>query len=164
MGPGSADVARPVVDLTRKDVSFKWTELHTQAVRQLKQRLTDFTTLQVPDTTKPFELYTDASGYAIGAVMEQDGRPIGFLSQVMNLTQQKYSIYDQELLKLVMALEKWSHLLRVSKDKRARLPALVVGLPTTGSSPDFVRNDLDDATCRPHLHLRRRNPTQICGI
>ncbi|CDJ69822.1 OSJNBa0042F21.10 protein, related [Eimeria necatrix] len=75
----------------------------------------DFTTLQVPDTTKPFELYTDVSGYAIGAVLEQEGKPIGFLSQVMDPTQQKYSIYDQELLALVTALDKWSHLLRVSK-------------------------------------------------
>ncbi|CDJ66249.1 hypothetical protein ENH_00017460, partial [Eimeria necatrix] len=79
MGPDYADVALPLVDITRKDFSFKWTELHTQAVRQLEQHLIDFTTLQVPDTTKPFELYTDASGYAIGAVLEQDGKPIGFL-------------------------------------------------------------------------------------
>ena len=45
MGPDYADLARPLVDLTRKDVSFEWTELHTQAVRQLKQRLIDYTTL-----------------------------------------------------------------------------------------------------------------------
>ncbi|CDJ66714.1 hypothetical protein ENH_00024200 [Eimeria necatrix] len=106
MRPDYADVARPLVDLTRKDVSFKWTELHTQAVRQLKQRLIDFTTLQVPDTTKPFELYTDASGYALGAVLEQDGKPIGFLSQAMSPTQQRYSIYDKELLALVTELDK----------------------------------------------------------
>ncbi|CDJ42960.1 OSJNBa0061C08.12 protein, related [Eimeria tenella] len=115
MGLDYAHVARPLVDLTRKDVSSEWTELHTQAVRQLKQCLIDFTTIQAPDTTKPFELYTDASGNAIGAVLEQDGKPIGFLTQVMNPTQQRYSIYDQELLALVMALDKWSHLLRVSK-------------------------------------------------
>ncbi|CDJ62556.1 OSJNBa0042D13.18 protein, related [Eimeria necatrix] len=115
MGPDYAGVARPLVDLKRKDVSFEGTELHKQAVQQLKQRLIDFTTLQVSDTTKYFELCTDASGYAIGAVLEQDGKTIGFLSQVMNHTQQRYSIYDQELLALVMALDKWSHLLRVSK-------------------------------------------------
>ncbi|CDJ64727.1 OSJNBa0042F21.10 protein, related [Eimeria necatrix] len=116
MGPDYADVARPLVDLTHnKDISLIWTGLHTKAVQQLKQRLIDFTTLQVPDTTKPFELYKDASDYAIGAVLEQEGKPIGFLSHVMNPTQQKHSIYDQELLALVTALDKWSHLLRVSK-------------------------------------------------
>ncbi|CDJ63510.1 OSJNBa0042D13.18 protein, related [Eimeria necatrix] len=148
MGPDYADVARPLAHLTRKDVSFKWTELHTQAVRQLKQRLIDFTTLQVPDTTKPFELYTDASGYAIGAVLEQDGKPIRFLSQVMKPTQQRYSIYDEELLALAMALDKWSQLLRVSKvtaytDHQAltHLQRLQASKPLRGRTarwPDFL--------------------------
>lgn len=65
--------------------------------------------------SKPFELYTDASGYAIGGVLEQAAHPVGFLRQLMNTTQQKYSIYDKELLALVTALDKWSHLLRVAK-------------------------------------------------
>ncbi|CDJ35189.1 OSJNBa0042F21.10 protein, related [Eimeria mitis] len=115
MGPDYAKVARQLVDLTHKGAPFQWTDLHTQAVQRLKRRLIDYTTLQVPDATKPFELYTDASGYAIGAVLEQPGQPIGFLSQVMSPTQQRYSTYDQELLALVTALDKWAHLLRVSK-------------------------------------------------
>ncbi|CDJ68856.1 hypothetical protein ENH_00065850 [Eimeria necatrix] len=49
------------------------------------------------------------------SVLEQDGKPIGFLSQVMNPIQQRHSIYGQELLALVTALDKWSHLLHVSK-------------------------------------------------
>ncbi|CDJ67434.1 OSJNBb0014D23.8 protein, related, partial [Eimeria necatrix] len=93
----------------------QWTDAHTQAVRHLKQRLIDYTTLQIPDTTKPFELYTDASGFAVGAVLQQAGQPIGFLSQAMTPAQQKYSIYDQELLALVSALDKWAHLLRPTK-------------------------------------------------
>ncbi|CDJ50586.1 hypothetical protein EBH_0085480 [Eimeria brunetti] len=105
MGPDFAKVARPLVDLTRKGAPFQWTDTHTQAVRRLKQRLIDYTTLQIPDTTKPFELYTDASGSAIVAVLEEAGQPIGFLSQAMTPTQQKYSIYDQELLALVAALD-----------------------------------------------------------
>ncbi|CDJ63099.1 OSJNBa0042D13.18 protein, related [Eimeria necatrix] len=40
MRPDYADVSRPLVDLTR----FRWTELHTKTVQQLKQRLIDFST------------------------------------------------------------------------------------------------------------------------
>ncbi|CDJ68079.1 OSJNBa0042D13.18 protein, related, partial [Eimeria necatrix] len=47
MGPEFARVARPLVDLTRKGVPFQWTDAHTQAVRHLKQRLVDYTTLQI---------------------------------------------------------------------------------------------------------------------
>ncbi|CDJ35022.1 uncharacterized protein EMH_0023410 [Eimeria mitis] len=70
---------------------------------------------KVPDSSKPYTLYTDASGYAIGAVLEQEGKPVGFLSQVMSPAQQKYSIYDQELLALIPALDKWRLLLRGAK-------------------------------------------------
>ncbi|CDJ28852.1 OSJNBa0042F21.10 protein, related [Eimeria mitis] len=100
MGPSYAAVTRPLVELTRKGAKFQWTEAHTQAVRQLKQKLTDYTTLQIPDTSKPFDLYTDASEYALGAVLQQEGRPIGFLSQTMTPAQQKYSIKSYWLLSL----------------------------------------------------------------
>ncbi|CDJ34275.1 uncharacterized protein EMH_0019590 [Eimeria mitis] len=106
MGPKYADIARPLVELTGKNSPFLWREEHSAAVRQLKQLLSDFTTLQVPDANKPYTLYTDASGYAIGAVLEQEGKPVGFVSQVMTPTQQKYSIYDQELLELISVLDK----------------------------------------------------------
>ncbi|CDI82217.1 OSJNBa0042D13.18 protein, related [Eimeria praecox] len=115
MGPDYADISRPLVTLTCKDTPFHWIDAHTHAVRQLKQRLIDYTTLQVPDTSKPFELYNDTSGYAIGGVLEQAGQPVGFVSQAMPTVQQKYSIYDQELLALFAALDKRSHLLRVAK-------------------------------------------------
>ena len=40
---------------------------------------------------------------------------MGFLSQVLSPVPQRYSIYDQELLALVTALDKWRHLLRAAK-------------------------------------------------
>ncbi|CDJ60674.1 hypothetical protein EMWEY_00007460 [Eimeria maxima] len=110
-----AAVARPLVDLTRKGVPFRWTEAHTQAVRQLRQKLIDYTTLQIPDTVKPLSLFTDASGFALGAVLEQEGRPIGFLSQTMSPAHMKCYIYNHGFLALVTALDKWAHLLRASK-------------------------------------------------
>ena len=82
---------------------------------RLKERLIDYTTLQVPGTSKPFQLHADVSGYAVGAVLEQKGEPIGFLSQEMTPTQARYPIYYQEIAALVSAPIKLGHLLRVSK-------------------------------------------------
>ncbi|CDJ30941.1 uncharacterized protein EMH_0062590 [Eimeria mitis] len=48
-------------------------------------------------------------------LLEQEERPVGFLSQVMTPAQQRYSIYDQELLALITALDKWQHLLRLAE-------------------------------------------------
>ena len=111
MGPRFADISRPLVELTKKGVTFAWGPQHTEAVRQLKQQLVNSTTLQIPDPKKPYQLYTDASGYAIGAVLEQENFPVAFFSRVMTPAQQKYCIYDQELLALVTALDRWKHLL-----------------------------------------------------
>ncbi|CDJ53380.1 Gag-pol polyprotein, related [Eimeria brunetti] len=69
---------------------------------------------KIPNPTQPYILYTAASGYAPGAALEQDGKSVSFLSQVMRPAQQR-SIYDQELLALVTALDKWRHLLRGAK-------------------------------------------------
>ncbi|CDJ48367.1 OSJNBa0042D13.18 protein, related [Eimeria brunetti] len=95
MGPKYADAACPLVEPTRKGIPFVWDPLHTDAVRRLKELLDEYTTLQIPDSTQSYTLYTDASGYALVAVLEQDSKPVGFLSQVMSPAQQRYSIYDQ---------------------------------------------------------------------
>ncbi|CDI83777.1 hypothetical protein EPH_0011990 [Eimeria praecox] len=93
MGAMYAYTARPLVELTRKGTLFVWGASHTAAVCRLKTLLAEYTTLQIRDPTRPYTLYTDASGYALRAVLEQDGKPVGFLSQVMSLAQQRYSIY-----------------------------------------------------------------------
>jgi len=115
MGMEYTDLARPLLDLTKKGVEFIWTDEHTKSVQELKKRLVNYTTLQIPDSSKPYELWTDASGYAIGAVLEQEGKPLSFMSKKMSPVQMRYSVYDQELLALVTALDKWKHLLRPAK-------------------------------------------------
>ena len=115
MGTRYADMAKPLTDLTKKNVPFVWEKKHTQAVQQLKRRLVQFTVLQIPDPDKPYELWTDASGYALGAVLLQDKKPLGFLSQKLKEHERRYSTYQQELLALLTALKKWEHLLRPAK-------------------------------------------------
>ncbi|KAL8440745.1 hypothetical protein Emag_007764 [Eimeria magna] len=111
MGAEFADVAQPLNDLLRKDHPFEWQPMHTSAVRAPKHRLMHYTTLQVLDPIKPYVLSTDASGYAISAVLEQDNKPLGFMSKRMTDTEMRYAAYDQELLALIRALEKWRRLL-----------------------------------------------------
>ncbi|KAL8442643.1 hypothetical protein Emed_007225 [Eimeria media] len=112
MGTRFADMAKPLIDLTKKKVPFIWEEKHTKAIQLLKKRLINYTLLQLPDPAKPYVLWTDASQYSLGAVLLQDGKPLGFLSKEMNDQQQRYSTYQQELLALLTALKKWEHLLR----------------------------------------------------
>lgn len=43
--------------------------------------------LQYPDYNKEFQLNTDASNYAIGAVLSQNDKPIAFLSRSLSTTE-----------------------------------------------------------------------------
>ena len=61
--------------------------------------------LQYPDFTKPFVLTTDASGFAVGAILSQgkivQDKPIAFASRTLNQAEQNYSTIKKELSAVV---------------------------------------------------------------
>ncbi|KAL8442273.1 hypothetical protein Emed_007349 [Eimeria media] len=118
MGPEFAVLARPLQQLLKQKAAFQWTAAHSSAVQALKDRLIHYTKLSLPDLTKPFILRTDASGVAIVAVLEQDNKPLGFLTKRLSDAEMRYSTYDQELLAIVRALERWRHLLITAEDSQ----------------------------------------------
>jgi RNase H-like domain found in reverse transcriptase len=68
----------------------------------------------MPDHSKPFQIESDASKYASGAVLTQmdingDRHPVAFLSKTFTDTERQYEIYDRELLGIVRALKEWRH-------------------------------------------------------
>ena len=50
---------------------FQWNQSQQEAFDLLREKLISSPILRHPDMTKPFILMTDASGYAIGAVLGQ---------------------------------------------------------------------------------------------
>jgi hypothetical protein len=75
--------------------------------------------LMMPDKTKPFQIESDASKYATGAVLTQldsngDRHPISFISKSLSPTERNYDIYDRELLGIIRALEEWRHYIQGS--------------------------------------------------
>ncbi|PHJ18927.1 hypothetical protein CSUI_007244 [Cystoisospora suis] len=55
--------------------------VHTKAVQRLKDALATVTFLKIYDPDKELTIKTDASKYAIRAVLEQEGQPIAFESK-----------------------------------------------------------------------------------
>ena len=117
--PHFAHIADPLYLLLRKATKFKWTELQTQAVSQLKSKLTQAPILKFPDFNKEFILHTDASNAGVGAVLMQkyDDKlhPIAFISKTLNQAQRNYCATKKEALALVYALEHFRQLILTFK-------------------------------------------------
>jgi flagellin-like hook-associated protein FlgL len=53
----------------------------------------------------------DASGAAIGTVLNQNNRHVAYFSENLNETKRKYSTYDKEFYAIIQALKKCRHYL-----------------------------------------------------
>uniref|UniRef100_A0A0W0GDN4 Reverse transcriptase domain-containing protein n=1 Tax=Moniliophthora roreri TaxID=221103 RepID=A0A0W0GDN4_MONRR len=111
-----AELARPLHDLTKKNTKFEWTKLQDIAFNVLKAKFLQRPILQMPDDDKPFIIEADASKWATGAVLKQQGsdgelHPCGYISHAFTPTERNYEIYDRELLAITNALKAWEHYL-----------------------------------------------------
>ena len=77
----------------------------------LKQALCTALVLALPDFSLPFHIETDASGSGIGAVLQQNGHPIAFISKALSPRNQGLSVYEKEYLAILMVVEQWRHYL-----------------------------------------------------
>ena len=82
---------------------FQLTEEKQQEFEELKKRLCSAPVLALPDLQQSFEIETDASDYALGAVLMQHGHPIAYHSETFFDTIHRYLTYDKELYAIVQA-------------------------------------------------------------
>ena len=64
-------VARPLIFLTHKYSEFVWGPEQVENFTNLKEALVNEPLLAYPDYDLPMEIYTDACGYGLGAVLSQ---------------------------------------------------------------------------------------------
>jgi hypothetical protein len=86
------------------------------SLRTLIHAFTTAPVLALPDHSKPFQLITDTSDFATGAILEQPDalnhwHPVAFHSKSLQPTERNYKIHDKELLAIVRALEIFRHYL-----------------------------------------------------
>jgi len=110
-----AKMSKPLSDLTKKDCTWNWGIEQQNAFKALKKAFTTAPVLRIPNDENPFKLSTDASDFAIGAVLSQKNMqtnlwyPVAFFSKSLDIYERNYKIYDKELLAVIRGLEEYRH-------------------------------------------------------
>lgn len=99
-------IAGPLTDLLKKN-NFHWDDLAQKAFEELKKAMTSVPVLVLPNFELIFEVTTDASATAVGAVLSQSGHPIAFFSKKLGPRMQLASAYDREMFAITEAVKKW---------------------------------------------------------
>ncbi|OMJ18335.1 Retrovirus-related Pol polyprotein from transposon [Smittium culicis] len=95
--PYLSDIIKPLQILTHKNSKFNWGEEEKKSFEVIKI-LTSPPLLKLPDEEHDFVLFTDASSYSIGAVLEQYDenkqlRPVAYHSRRLQKSERNYANY-----------------------------------------------------------------------
>jgi hypothetical protein len=109
---GYSKITTPLTTLTCKDKPLSWNPMAQAAFDTLKMAFTSAPILIHPDPAKPFIVETDASDFALGAILSQFGidglqHPVAFYSRKLTNVEINYQVYDKELLAIITAFEQW---------------------------------------------------------
>ena len=109
--PHFARIAKPLVELTQKYVTFRWGIEHTNAFNLFKNELRSSNVIAVPDIGKPYILYTDACDYSIGGILVQVDssgieKIIQYVSKALDKTQYKWPVIEKEAFSVIDCLRK----------------------------------------------------------
>lgn len=109
-------ILHPIYNLLKDSVPFNWSKACQKAFDAVKKEIGSDKVLAHFDPTLPLILATDASPYAVGAVLSHiypNGleRPIQFASQTLTEVQQKYAQIDKEAYAIIFGIKKFYYYL-----------------------------------------------------
>jgi ribonuclease HI len=113
--PDFFKIAKPITELLKKEVKFRWDDKCDKAFHTLRRLLTTALVLAQPDNTQPFDVYCDASGTGLGCVLMQNNRVIAYASRALRNHERNYPTHDLELAAVIHALKIWRHHLMGAK-------------------------------------------------
>jgi ribonuclease HI len=108
---GFSKLAKLMKVLLEKNVKFMWSGKCQASFEELKKRLTLAPVLVLPDLSKNFSIYCNASHQGLGCVLMQEGRVVAYHSRQLRKHELNYATHDLELAAVVHALKIWRHYL-----------------------------------------------------
>lgn len=116
--PNLSQKASPLYELLKKEKEFVFKEKELNAFNLLRNFLiTEPIFLKIPNFNLPFELATDASNEAIGAILSQNNQVVEYASRSLNTTEKNYSTTEKELLAIIFGIEHFRYYLLGRKFK-----------------------------------------------
>jgi hypothetical protein len=104
-------IAKPMLKLLEMNKASEWTAECQASFEELRKRLTSAPVLVLPDQTKKFDIYCDASHRGLGCVLMQEGQVVCYVSRQLRKHEENYPTHDLELAAVVHALKIWRHYL-----------------------------------------------------
>ena len=105
--PKFSEIAKPLYAAK----TFPLSEEALGAFEKLKDLLGEATLTSISDCV-PFIVECDASDIAISATLNQNGKPVAFLSRMLNKSEVRYPAVEKEATAIIEAVRKWRHLLQ----------------------------------------------------
>jgi len=103
-------IAKPLHEMTRKEMKWSWGEKQQRAFEELKERFMIEPVLVTPDLDKEMRVEADASDFATGGVLsmkceDERWRPVAYISKSLNKAERNYKIHNKEMLVIIWCLE-----------------------------------------------------------
>ena len=113
---GYLEIAKPLPNLTNKEVKLIWANEKETAFNNHKKCLDTALIMGYPDPIKPFILDTDAYGCSIGVLQTNDRteRVRTYVSRVLSKEKQNYCVTRRDFLAIVYFINHYRHYLKAS--------------------------------------------------
>ena len=109
--PCFAEIAKPLHELTKKDIQFYWGTRQEQAFLRLKEALVSAPVLAMPIDGGGYVLDTDACNYSMGCVLQQwqndELKVIGYASRAFSDAELRYCTTRRELAAIIFGTFYW---------------------------------------------------------
>ena len=157
-----AKIAKPLYDLTKKNINFVWDGICQESFVVLKKMLVSAPCLIFPDFTKKFIIHTDASDHGLGAVLSQeiDGqeRVINYAGRGLKGAEVRYAAHEKEMLGVLFALQCFeSYLTGVPCDIVTDNRAVSFVLNAKSSANNRIQRWRMRLSCFPNVRLLHRS-------
>jgi hypothetical protein len=95
--------------------SWEWTHENKQDFSWSKNLVCNDLQLHTMQPSLPVDMFMDASGFGLGAIAFQNGRPISILSRGLRPAERNYTTTERELLAIVWATKTWRYIIESTR-------------------------------------------------